>query len=174
MIRRLRPVLLLIAALSALAGLAAWWLPPAMGGVPATPIPSDGKPVMPRLATGDAALAEELVLANAFSPRRSPPTTRYTPPEASLDSSGGMLADTLAGDPVPPSDALPLLLGTVVGAQGRLALLQLDPFAGAPRLYAEGERDGGYRIVSVAPRAVVLSGPRGRLTLRLDPQEERP
>lgn len=174
MTRRLRPILLAIAVLSALAGVAFLALPPALGGVPAEPIPSDGKPVMPQLQPGNAALAEDLVLANAFSPRRSPPTSRYTPPEASLDSSGGMLADSLPGDPSESPVAAPLLLGTVVGAQGRLALLQLDPFAGAPRLYAEGERDGGYRVVSVAPRAVVLAGPRGRLTLRLDPQEERP
>jgi hypothetical protein len=171
---RLRPALLLVAALSALVGLAFLLLPPALGGVPATPVPSDGKPVLPRLDPPDSTLAEALVLANAFSARRAPPTTRYAPPEGSLDSSGGMLADPLGGDTTAVSDAAPLLLGTVVGTRGRMALLQLDPFAGAPRLYAEGERDGGYRILSIAPRAVVLAGPRGRLTLRLDPQEERP
>ena len=45
---------------------------------------------------------------------------------------------------------------------------------GIERLYAVGDRDGGYRVVSIAPRSVVLAGPRGRVTLRLDPQEDRP
>ena len=34
--------------------------------------------------------------------------------------------------------------------------------------------DGGYRVLSIAPRVVVLAGPRGRLTLRMDLEEERP
>lgn len=174
MTHRLRPVLLVVAAIAALAGLAFLLLPPALGDVVPAPIPSDGKPVLPSLAASDPTLAEDVVLANAFSPRRAPPTSRYTPPEAALDSSGGMLAEPMSGDTATPPGTAPLLLGTVVGPRGRMALLQLDPLSGPSRLYAEGERDGGYRIVSIAPRTVVLAGPRGRLTLRLDPQEERP
>ena len=62
----------------------------------------------------------------------------------------------------------------MVGVRGTLALLQLDPFAGAPRLYAVGDRDGAYRVIAIAPRSVILAGPRGRVTLRLDQEEERP
>ena len=77
------------------------------------------------------------------------------------------------GMPEMPSGE-PVLLGTVVGGRGTQALLQLDPLSGPARLYAVGDRDGGYLVVSIAPRSVVLAGPRGRVTLRLDPQEDRP
>lgn len=173
--RRLRPTLLIVAAASAVVGMLFLALSPGVGHAAADAIPTDSVLALPSIAQGDPALAEDVVLANAFSPRRTPPTARYTPPDAATDSSGGTLADA----PMPVGEgegegAEPLLLGTVIGALGAQALLQLDPSAGAPRLYAVGERDGGYRVVSIAPRAVVLAGPRGRVTLRLDPEEERP
>jgi hypothetical protein len=127
------------------------------------------------LVPADPALAEDVVLANVFSVRRSPPATRYTPPDAISDSSGGVVADPAE---VPGDDATaagePLLLGTVVGPRGTQALLQLDPYAGTPRLYSVGDRDGGYRVIAISPRSVILAGPRGRVTVRLESKEERP
>jgi hypothetical protein len=124
----------------------------------------------------DPALAEEVIVANVFSTRRAPPSTRYTPPESASDSAGVTVDDP------PPTVAEvsgdeaggPVLFGTVVGPAGTQALLHLDPSATGPRLYSVGERDGGFRVVSIAPRVVVLTGPRGRVTLRLDREEERP
>lgn len=128
----------------------------------------------PALAPGDPALAEDVVLANVFSARRAPPTSRYSPPDAVMDTAGGMveMAVEPPGDEAPAGT--PLLLGTVVGAHGTQALLQLDPYAGQPRLYSVGDRDAGYRVVSIAPRSAVLVGPQGRVTVRLEPEEERP
>lgn len=171
--RTLRTACLATAALSAALGVTFLALPPGAGDTPADAMFADSALVLPAIAAGDPALAEDIVLANAFSARRAPPTSRYSPPDAAMDSSGGSVADVapMPGDAAPGE---PLLLGTVVGARGAQAVLQLDPYAGAPRLYAVGDRDGGYRVISIAPRAVVLAGPRGRVTLRLDPVEERP
>lgn len=80
---------------------------------------------------------------------------------------GATPADSAAGITVPA------LLGTVVGDGSVLALLHLSPADQGPRLYAVGERGGRYRVVSITPRAVILHGPQGRVTLRL-PDEERP
>ena len=79
-----------------------------------------------------------------------------------------------ASGTVPSGDGVPALFGTVVGENGVvMALLHLNPADPGPRLYAVGERDGGYRVVSIAPRVVILNGPQGRVSLRL-PDEERP
>lgn len=175
MIPRLRLVLLGIAAACAALGALFLALPPALGRPAAAPLLTDAPAALPQLAAGDPALAEDVVLANVFSARRAPPTTRYAPPDAAMDSSGGTLVDPGAVPDVPEVEpGAPVLLGTVVGSGGRQALLQLDPFAGAPRLYAVGDRDGAYRVIAIAPRSVILAGPRGRVTLRLDQEEERP
>lgn len=131
----------------------------------------------PAFAAADPTIAENIVVANVFSTRRTPPRSRYSPSDDAMDASGEMPADsTLAPDDPDLGQGMrvPALFGTVVGINGTLALLQLDPTATGPRLYAVGERDGGYRVVSIAPRAVVLTGSRGRVTLRLDREEERP
>jgi hypothetical protein len=173
--RPLRTALLVTAAVGAALGGVFLALPPALGDAGGAPAWRDSTVTAPVLPAGDAAMAEDVVIANVFSARRAPPTTRYTPPDASMDSSGGMVADTslAPGMPEMPSGE-PVLLGTVVGGRGTQALLQLDPLSGPARLYAVGDRDGGYRVVSIAPRSVVLAGPRGRVILRLDPQEDRP
>lgn len=173
--RPLRTALLITAAVGATLGGIFLLLPPSLGDVTLPPLAGDSSFAAPTVAPGDPALAEDVVLANVFSSRRTPPTTRYTPPDAAMDSSGGMIAEpTLPGDMPAMATGEPVLLGTVVGVRGTQALLQLDPLSGPARLYAVGDRDGGFRVVSIAPRAVVLAGPRGRVILRLDPQEERP
>lgn len=171
-----RATLFVIAALGAALGGVFLILPPALGGDSAAPLtPGDNAMTVPTLTPGNPALAEDVVIANVFSPRRSPPTARYAPPDAAMDSSGGVVADTASmGVPVTGTSGEPLLLGTVVGARGTQALLQLDPLAGPARLYAVGDRDGGYRVISIAPGTVILAGPQGRLTLRLVTPEDRP
>ncbi|MCC6928985.1 MAG: hypothetical protein IT359_08365 [Gemmatimonadaceae bacterium] len=174
--RRRRATLFAVAALGAVLGGIFLVLPPAVGNDAAPPLlAGDSTPALPTLAPGNPALAEDVVIANVFSPRRSPPTSRYSPPDAAMDSSGGVVADTAAMG-VPPQGATgePQLLGTVVGARGTQALLQLDPLGGSARLYSVGDREGGYRVISIAPGSVVLAGPQGRLTLRLVSPEDRP
>ena len=72
------------------------------------------------------------------------------------------------------SSFTPELIGTAVSSKpgetkALLRLLASDP---TPRLYAVGDRAGGYSVVSIDARAVVLSGARGRVVLRLPENEE--
>lgn len=131
-----------------------------------------------RVAT-DSTAAEEIALANVFSSNRTPPRTRYQPADDSTAALGATVADAgaMAMDQITDAGgSAPMLYGTAVGVGGAPshALLLLDASSNAPRLYAEGEGDGGYRVVSIMPRAVVLRGSRGRITLRLDQEEKRP
>lgn len=178
MTRRLRIACWSIASGAVAAGLAIWWLPPRLS-VPAI-MPAVGKPTQdPVLPAVDAMIAEEIAVANVFAASRTPPSRRYAPPEFGGDSANGMMGDG-AGDSEPAPDSLlmdgsvPRLYGTVIGATGTSALLQLDPSALGPRLYDVGERGFGYSIVTITPRRVVLLGKNGRVTLRLDPEENRP
>ncbi len=68
----------------------------------------------------------------------------------------------------------PVLIGTAVSerpgeTRALLQLLESDP---TPRLYGVGDRAGGFTVVSIDARAVVLNGPRGRVVLRLPENEE--
>lgn len=130
------------------------------------------------LPAPDVSSAEEIAVANIFSATRTPPRVRYVPPELGGDSANGTTQDSTAALPmlVPGMDVGPKLFGTVVRPDGAApqALLQLDPAFPQPRFYSVGDKDGGYRVISIRPRTVVLRGPRGRLTLRLDTKEDRP
>lgn len=173
--RSLRTALLLTAAGSALVAAVFFVLPPSTGA-PRERTPGGGPAFAPpTIPPADPALAEDVVLANVFSTRRTPPTSRYAPPDATTDAAGG--AVEMPAEPPAPDQApagTPRLLGTVVGPQGTQALLQLDPYAGQPRLYSVGDRDAGFRVIAISPRSAVLAGPHGRVTVRLEPEEERP
>lgn len=173
--RSLRAALLLTAAASAAVAAIFFVLPPSIGA-PIERMPgSDPAFSPPAIPPGDPALAEDVVLANVFSVRRTPPTSRYAPPDATTDASGGVVEIPAASSDAEQVPAgTPRLLGTVVGPQGTQALLQLDPYAGQPRLYSVGDRDGGFRVIAISPRSAVLVGPQGRVTVRLEPEEERP
>lgn len=167
----------MLAAASVAAGAALWVLPAATRVAPAPAIAIDSAvSASPALVNSD--VAEQIALGNVFAPSRTPPSTRYVPPEFAGESANGMMAEpgpepVMAGPMDPVTE--PRLLGTVVGPHGPQALLQLDPSSPASaRMYAPGDGDAGYRVLSVTPRVVVLRGPRGRVTLRLDPQEDRP
>lgn len=141
-------------------------LPVALAPVPA------GDPVDAAIADS---LAEEVVLANLFAADRRPPASRYTPPELGGDPAGPDATEPLPDEaPAMAGSLEPLLFGTIVRDSGSLALLQFDPSAAGPRLYRAGDRDGPWRIVSIAAREVVLAGPAGRLVLRLPTPEDRP
>ncbi len=171
-----RRALWVVAGLATIAG-AALQVTPARSRVePLAPsVPDTASPVVRPAIDGTA--AEEIVLANVFSRTRRAPSTRYVPAEFTTDSaSGGMNGGEggmTAPAPLMTDDADgPRLYGTVVGVDGARALLQLSSASGA-RLYAAGDRDAGYTVVSVAPREVVLRGPGGRRTLRLEPEERK-
>ena len=167
-----------LAAASVVAGAALWFMPPATGVASARPIAIDTS-AGASTASVHTAAAEQIALGNMFSHSRTPPSTRYVPPEFAGESANGMMAsaeqETAMASPMDPV-AGPRLLGTVLGPDGPRALLQLDPAASpvSARMYAPGDGDAGYRVISITPRVVVLRGPRGRVTLRLDQQEDRP
>ncbi len=173
--RSLRSALLLTAAASATVAAIFFVLPPSVGA-PVEGVPQRGPAFSPpTIPPSDPALAEDVVLANVFSARRTPPTSRYAPPDETTDASGGVVempAESSGAEQAPAGT--PRLLGTVVGPQGTQALLQLDPYAGQPRLYSVGDRDAGFRVIAISPRSAVLVGPQGRVTVRLEPEEERP
>lgn len=160
------------ALLSVALGGVLWVLPPSVHVAPAPPLVLAGMARQPAPAA-DPAIAEDIVLSNVFARSRSAPTSRFTPPELAGDSANGATGEVPMmppeGSPVmAAAGEVPRLFGTVVGPAGTRALLQLDPSIPDPRLYDVGDGDGGYRVIAIAPRTVVLRGPGGRVTLRLD------
>lgn len=131
--------------------------------------------VVPGARAAADSLAEDIILHNLFSASRTFPTRRYSATGAAMP--GGDMGTTdpaQAGGDVPAGSGFtPALVGTAVSdrPEETRALLQLDPADPTPRLYSVGDRAGGYRVVSIEPRAVVLAGPRGRVVLRL-PEED--
>ena len=165
-----------VAAITAVLGGLLWVLPPRVHVTPAPPLSLDSSGSVAAV-TARPDIAEDIAVANVFAATRTPPNTRFVPPEFAGESANGMMPEPSASsDPAAPPLAadVPQLFGTVIGPDGTKALLHLDPASPAPRLYGPGERDGGYRVLSISPRAVVLRGPGGRVTLRLDPEEDRP
>lgn len=155
------------------------WVWPVRTNVPAV-APMTAAPLARLAVAQPASAAEEIVLANAFAVSRTPPGSRYAPVEQVTDTAAGLAAEPnrVPGMPTMPGlDSLtlagdvPRLYGTVVSPRGTTALLHLTD--AGPRLYAAGDRDGAYRVISIAPGVVVLRGPTGRVTLRLEPEEGR-
>ncbi|MFN8581016.1 MAG: hypothetical protein U0163_08595 [Gemmatimonadaceae bacterium] len=162
----------LVAAGAALFGVAHFVRPPMRAGAPAPLADRAGAVALPAQGATADSLATEIALANVFSSSRTPPRRRYTPP----DSASTQEAPADAPPDSIVSASVPALLGTVVREDGvMLALMQLNPTTAGPRVYRVGDRDGGYRVVAIAPREVVLQGPAGRRVLRLTfSREERP
>jgi hypothetical protein len=106
-------------------------------------------------------VAAAMVERNLFSPSRSAPPVRYTPPD---------LAPAPEEQPParrgPPPTRL-RLFGTVVGPSGTAALIDADPKVRGVEIYQIGDEVGGRRIVAVSESTVVLDGTAGRLVLRL-------
>lgn len=115
-------------------------------------------------------ITEDIILYNLFSPSRTAPARRYTAQAVA----GGSVPDDDDESTAPSSGFSPVLIGTAVSdrpgeTRALLQLLATDP---TPRLYGVGDRAGGYSVVSIDARAVVLNGPRGRVVLRLPENEE--
>lgn len=152
------------------------------------PAATDVPPIVPAALAPAAATApasdeslQRLLASNPFSARRTAPAERWSPGDTatalppmmeppsgvSFFSDSTALGDTSAADRRAPSaERVPALHGTLVDSRGSTALLLLDAARGA-RAYRVGEGDAGWRVLEIAPRAVTLDGPGGRLTLRL-------
>ena len=114
-------------------------------------------------------LTEDIILYNLFAPSRTAPSRRFAANTAADDPGSDMALPTPAS-----AGFTPELIGTAVSqnpgeTKALLRMLASDP---TPRLYAVGDRAGGFTVVSIDARAVVLTGPRGRVVLRLPENEE--
>lgn len=165
MTRRLHALIWGLTGIVVLAALVLW-LRPVSPRNSALPI----EPSMASVPVSDTtwrADAEDIAVYNIFSPARTPPAKRFV---LANDSAS---ASTEPG--APPQDSVmapgdPKLFGTVIRDSESLALLLLDAQQGA-LLYRVGDRAAGYRVISIDRRSVVLVGPRGRVTLRLDEED---
>jgi hypothetical protein len=128
------------------------------------------------VGSADHGASERVVRTNIFSARRSPPSRRYTFGEADERTDvafepamtpdlGGDVTDSASAPPA--DDPVPHLYGTVLGPADATALLRLDRRATEPTLYRVGDRAGGYRVAEIGDRSVTLTGPNGRVILRL-------
>ena len=150
-------------------------LAPANTNVEPLSLPETGSlSALPAVGRADAdSLTEDIILYNLFSPIRTAPSRRYSATATGqFQDPAGMSPETNS-EPV-MAGFTPELIGTAVSdrpgeTKALLRLLSTDP---TPRLYAVGDRAGGYSVVSIDPRSVVLAGPRGRVVLRLPEDEE--
>ena len=129
---------------------------------------ADSVPTVTAKAGADS-LTEDIILYNLFAPSRTAPSRRYTAGNAAAPDAG---ADVNAQ--AMTSSFMPELIGTMIAekpadSRALLRLLASDP---SPRLYAVGDKAGGYTVVSIDARSVVVSGSRGRVVLRLPEHEE--
>jgi hypothetical protein len=140
---------------------------PALVTAPAGLTPPTGDRA-PTPSTGEVR-GEDIVDANIFSVSRAAPASRYNPYEINADVNAPMFPDFVFDAPalVPEGDRVPTLYGTVLGPDGATALLRLDPSTPGARLYRAGDRAGDYRVIEIDAQSVVLSGPEGRVQLRL-------
>ena len=121
--------------------------------------------------TNSSVDANAIVAFNMFSASRAAPTARYTPPGA-----GGMASDasdaSMQSEPAAPSAPPPRVYGTMTGPNGATALIEGDSAGSSSRLYREGDRVGAWRIVKILPSSVVVTGPAGRVSLKVEQRKE--
>ena len=167
---RMNDVMRVIAVVAGLLGLGFMVAPTDVEVTPLA-LPEYGADTMMTPARVQAdSITEDIILYNLFSPSRTAPARRYT----AQSVAGGGAPDENDYSSAPSSGFSPVLIGTAVSerpgeTRALLHLLATDP---TPRLYGVGDRAGGYSVVSIDARAVVLNGPRGRVVLRLPENEE--
>jgi len=160
-------VLYSIAGVLTLAGLAALILPP--GSVeprePFAPVNVPG--VTPSPSEDAAALLsyQEIVGSNIFSADRSPPATRYVPPE--------LAAQQPAAAPTQPTAPRFRLYGVATGPTGAVALIDAEPSIPGAEIYRPGDSVRGFTLEEIADTYVVLRGPSGSITLLLETPRSR-
>lgn len=145
---------------------------------PALPALTPSVPPMPKDLT---ALTDSIVDANIFSLSREAPRSRTyvaEPVDPIQDSASTGLYGADAGVPdsltLPSPDRVPALYGVVDGPTGRAALLRLDATRRGAQLYRIGEGVGSTRVRSIGADRVELSGPAGRVVLRMGPSRSAP
>lgn len=127
---------------------------PSPPGVDATPAPSAREQAEALLSY------QQIVQANVFSRNRTPPATRYVPPEMVVERTSVQAESR----PAPPG---PRLFGVAVGPMGSVALIDADPTIPGAEVYRPGDAVGDAVLAAIEETAVVLEGPGGRTRLRL-------
>ena len=149
---------------------------PVSVAVPASnsPVEPAPKSVLPAVRTSDNDAAS-IVAANILSSSRHAPSVRYTSPDllpATDYSVPAVFAPTVGSDSAKgaseATDAVPSVYGIVNTDGTWRALLRLTESDVSPALLREGDRRGPYQVVSIRPNAVVVAGPSGQRTLRLN------
>ena len=167
MMRRATRALHTIAVALGLVGLTLWIVPAPASPMPAAPPitkPDSASPDLPA-QQHDLEALQQIVGGNIFSPTRSAPPVRFTPPGVAPAERRAAVTGTAAETPM-------RRYGTVVGPAGAIALIAADPTIRGAEIYRVGDRVGVRRIDAITDSTVVLSGPAGRLVLRL-PQGAR-
>ena len=162
--KRLELSLRALTALSAAIAAAALLWPASVPRAEIAPAGLEAGPTAPPHARGEADLSRAVVQANIFSATRSAPRARYRPIGSATGAES--FADAAATGGAGQS-GVPVLFGIVPGTGGAAALLRLDPAVPGALLYRAGDRGGRYRVDEIGERSVVLTGPAGRVELRL-------
>jgi len=123
--------------------------------------------VTPSPSEGAAALLsyQEIVGANVFSSGRTPPATRYVPPE--------LAAQQTPAAPERPAAPRFRLYGVATGSTGAVALIDADPTIPGAEIYRLGDPVRGFTLEEIADTYVVLRGASGSLTLPLETPRSR-
>jgi hypothetical protein len=162
----------IVAALSFAAAIAAVVLPPDARVTAAAPVVSatTAAAVPPPLTVDED--VRTVIAQNIFSATRRTPAQRWSPPglesapPAAITTVPTTVSDVSVNMGEAP-DPVPALYGTVVGEPQRRALLRLRATDLTPRLFAVGERHGGWQVVRIDSQRVVLRSAAGTRTLRL-------
>jgi hypothetical protein len=163
--RRLELALRTLTALSAAIAVVALAWPVSVPEAEIAPGGLDAEPAAPRHPErAGAGLAQAVAQGNIFSTTRSAPRVRYRPLGPAAGAEVSAEADAAGGG---GQSGVPQLYGIVPGTDGAAALLRLDPAVPGALLYRTGDRGGRYRVDEIGERSVVLTGPAGRVELRL-------
>lgn len=162
---RTRQLLLSLTAAAALFAAAFLIFQPGLPAPRAEQQPSDARlgPAKPlREKSDDPDAGPMVVSSDIFSATRLAPRERYNP------SAGDAPQQPTTGFVAPESlEPPPRLSGVMNGPGGAAALMQMDSSGSSGRLYHAGDRIGGYRLVKIDDSSVIVSGPRGRVRIRV-------
>ena len=168
---RLEMTLKVLTILFVAAGVMLWLVPPRAPATSALPSALT-RPTAQAASTpsSDSVSISTIIASNIFSPSRAAPRSRYSPATGTEPSPAGVEQVPSASLVSPP----PLhVFGTMMGPGGATALMVTDSAGASGRLYREGDKIGGYRIVRITGSSVIVTGPSGRVELRIQPREDR-
>jgi hypothetical protein len=151
------------AAILLLVGLALRVTPTSLGSGQEPTVRATQAGPSPRTAAREPAGADAAIVGGSiFSVTRSPPRTRYNPPDLAPTREPQRRAPR-------PAASSPRLFGTV---SGTAALIDANPTVPGAEIYQVGELVAGKRIIAVTESTVVLEGSAGRTVLRLQPSPQ--